>query len=188
MARGRNAKIKQVSLEQQLEAEPFETPTVSQITGGTFRRDFVTHVDTQTKTMAYRRRPMIDILLDTDQIDQKEYDVLAYYRDQALLADKSPTRSCLDTSPRGGNGPGVTILSALIETGRIERDMGGLWEIARFIAVDDKSLAQWCITKFGGRERYDGNGKFVAIVPINEKRHMTTARMELRMAARRITI
>lgn len=185
MARGRG-KVKQVNLEQQLDAEPFETPTLAQVVGGSFRRDFVTHVDTQTKAMAYRRRPMIDILLDTDQIDQKEYDALAYYRDQALLADKSPSRSCLDVSPRGGNGPGVAILSALIETGRIERDLGILWEIARFVAVEDKSLAQWCIAKFGGRERYDGKGKFVAIVPINEKRHMMSARLDLRMAARRI--
>ena len=74
----------------------------------------------------------------------------------------------------------------MLETGRIERDLGQLVDIARAVAVDDKSLSQWCIDKHGGRERYDGNGRFVAIVPICEKRHMEIARLELRMAARRI--
>lgn len=164
---------------------PVEAPPEEQVSG--FKRGFVTHVDTGRVTTAYRRRPVIDTLLDTDQITESEYDALSYYRDQALLADKSPVRSNIDFSVRAsGNGPGAAILSALIETGRLERDMGVLWLVARRVAVDDWTLARWCIERFGGRERYGRDGKFVAIVPIREKHHMKFARMDLRMAARRI--
>jgi hypothetical protein len=74
----------------------------------------------------------------------------------------------------------------MIETGRLERDLGSLWELARKVAVDDMTIARWCIDKFGGRERYDAKGRFVAVVPIAEKRHKALARLELKMAARRI--
>lgn len=163
-----------------------QTPTAEQMEHGRYRKDAVMHVETARASMAYRRKPVIDQLLDTDQIDQKEYDALAYYRDQASLAERSPVRSCCDTSLRGSDGPGVAILSAMLETGRIERDLGGLYDIARAVAVNDMTLSQWCIAKHGGRERYNGKGEFVAIVPINEKRHMAMARLDLRMAARRI--
>lgn len=141
---------------------------------------------TRSAGMARRIIPMIDILHERGDLGPREYAILAYYRDQASLADRSPMRSCCDVSPRGGNGPGVAIMSATLETARLERDMGSLWEIARKVAVDDWSLSRWCVEKFGGRERYDKNGKLVAIVPVNEKRHVQNARMELRMAARRI--
>ena len=136
--------------------------------------------------MARKLVPVIDTLRNGGFLSVKEWEALDYYRQQASLADKSPVRSCIDNSPRGGSGPGVTITSAMIETGRIERDLGQLWDIARAVAVDDVSLAQWCISKHGGRERYDSDGKFVAIVPICEKRHVEMARMELRMASHRI--
>ena len=89
---------------------------------------------------------------------------------------------------RGGGDthPSAAITSAVLTTARIERELGSLLDIARAVAVEDQSLSQWCVAKFGGRERYGANGKFVAIVPINEKRHMEIAQMEFRMAARRI--
>lgn len=136
--------------------------------------------------MARQVIPVIDRLLVRQVIGPREHAALSYYRDQATLADKSPVRSCCDNEPRTGNGPGVAILSAQLETGRLERELGSLRDIAKAIAVKDISLAEWCIGKWGGRERYNKDGKFVAIVPINEKRHMQLARLELRMAARRI--
>jgi hypothetical protein len=142
---------------------------------------------TRSAGLSRRIIPMIDILAERGVLNPKEHAILAYYRDQAGLADRSPVRSCCDNSPRGGgHGPGVAIMSATLETARLEREMGSLWELARAVAVDDWSLSRWCIEKFGGRERYDGKGKLVAVVPINEKRHVEVARMELRMAARRI--
>lgn len=175
-------------LQRQTRPQREMSPTPEQIGRAQFKRDVLTHVETATRTTGYRRKMVIAHLLDTEQITQSEYEALAYYRDQASLAEKSPVRSCCDNSPRSGHGPGVAILSAALETGRIERDLGVLVDIARAIAVDDKSLAQWCIEKFGGRERYNSRGEFVAIVPVNEKRNVAMARMEIRMAARRIVV
>lgn len=139
------------------------------------------------RARAYCRKPVIRTLLADGTLDPRRYKLLAYYADQAALAERSPVRSCCDTSPRGGHGPGVAILSAQIETGRIERGLGALRDIARAIAVDNLSLSQWCVHRYGGRERYGKGGKFVAIVPVNERKHMEIARLELRMAADRIT-
>jgi len=134
--------------------------------------------------MARRVKPVIESLHEAGQLTQAEYDALLYYRQQAGLADKSPVRSCCDMSPRGGHGPGVSILSAQIETGRMERDMGQLWTLARAVAVDDWSLTRWCIEKHGGREK----GGRVVVRGSDEtvKLRMGIARMELRHAAWRI--
>lgn len=153
-----------------------------------FKADFVMHVETARTTKAYRRIAVIRQLRDTEQLTDDRFVRLAYYADQAALAEKSPVKSCCDDTPRGNHGPGAAIISAMIETGRIERDLGVLRDIAHAIAVEDKTLAQWCIDRYGGRERYGRDGKFVAIVPINEKRHMKLALIELKMAADRITL
>lgn len=138
--------------------------------------------------MRYVRIPVIDTMRTRGQLNDRQYQALAFYRDQASLAERSPMKSCLDVGI-GGDGdiavPAV-ITSALLTTARIERELGSLTEITRAVAVNDTSLAQWCINKFGGRERYDGKGKFVAVVPVREKHHMEMALLELRMAALRI--
>lgn len=166
--------------------EAIEAPSPQQI--GAFARDGVMHFETSTTKAAYRRLPMIDRLHTARVLNDDEYSALAYYRDQAGLAERSPVRSCIDDSVRGGNhGPGAAITSAMIETGRMERDMGHLWRIARAIAVDDMSLEDWCVAQHGGRERYNGRGEFIAIVPTAEKRVLKLARIDLRAAAHRIT-
>jgi hypothetical protein len=143
--------------------------------------------ETQRMGMATRLVPVIDTMLKRDQITPQEHLLLSYYRSQALLADRSEVKSCLDFSVKGGDmGPPAAITSAILETARIERDLGSLRQLARAIAVEDKTLTQWCIDQYGCRERYDGNGKFIALVPVNEVKAMQMAKMELRMAARRI--
>lgn len=143
--------------------------------------------DFHSAGMAYKRVAVIDTMLQRDQITPQEHQLLAYYRDQASLADSSPLKSCIDFSVKGGDmGPSAAITSAILETARIERDMGQLWPLARSVAVNDMTIAQWCIDRCGGRERYDGKGKFIAVVPIGEARAVKLAVMELRMAARRI--
>lgn len=137
--------------------------------------------------MAYKRVPVIDTMLTRGQITDREHAALRHYRDQACLAERTGVKSCLDNGPRGSDrGPSAAIISAMLETSRIERELGSLLGITRAVAVNDTSLSEWCVGRFGGRERYDGKGNFVAVVPINEKKHMEMARMELRMAARRI--
>ncbi len=137
--------------------------------------------------MAYKRIPVIDTMLSRGQLNDKEHLALSYYRDQASLADRSPLKSCIDFSVKGGEHyPSAAITSALLETARIERDMLSCWCIARAVAVDDISLTEWCIRQHGGRERYDGKGRFIAMVPVREKDVVGEALRELKTAAGRI--
>jgi hypothetical protein len=76
---------------------------------------------------------------------------------------------------------------AQIETSRIERDILGYgqWalDLLRHVARDDKTLCSWCIETHGGRERYDGKGRLVAIVPVAERRVMREALLDLKYIA-----
>jgi hypothetical protein len=175
-----------------------EEPTPEQLAGGDFRQGGVWATGQNERSgLAYRRRPVIDTLLDARQLTLAEYEALAYYRNQATQAEDDAAQEGTLAPSRimggGGCAPGSRLPALLVftpasaETGRIERELGSLLDIARAVAVDDLSLTQWCIQKHGGRERYDGKGRFVAVVPINEKRHVDMARLELKMAARRIT-
>jgi hypothetical protein len=143
--------------------------------------------------MAHRVVPVISELLAASDLTPSQYDVLAYYRDQATRAEDDMARQSPLAPERimGGGGchygPGNWIIidtPALRETARIERDLGNLRDIARAVAVDDMTLTRWCIERFGGRERLK-SGKVIAIVPAG-KRHVEVARLELRMAAGRI--
>ena len=105
------------------------TPTDEQLNRGEYRRANHGH---------YRKVPVIDTMLARDQITPQEHIALGYYRDMASLADKSPLKSCIDFSVKGGDiGPSAAITSAILETARIERDLGSLRQLARAIAVDD---------------------------------------------------
>jgi hypothetical protein len=147
------------------------------------------HNDFRNDGMARRTVPMIETLKDAGKITADQYARFAYYRDQASIADRSPVKSGIDFSIGGnGHGPGVAIMSAELETGRMERDMGQLWRIARAIAVNDYSLTRWCVQEYGGRERYDKDGRFIAMVPVREKASLALALLELRHAANRITL
>ena len=144
------------------------------------------HGDYSSAGMAYRRIPIIDTMLERGQITEQQHISLGYYRDQASTCSASP-RSCLDRSVRTGDrGPSMATLSATLETARIERALGPLRDIARAIAVQDISLSQWCISQYGGRERYGPSGNFIAIVPNFERRAMKLATDQIREAARRI--
>lgn len=158
----------------------------------------IAHNDFERAGMAYRCVPMIDTLLLTKRITHAEHQALEYYRDQAHRAeDDVAEQGTLSPEKIMGGGcgsaqqsyiPTMLIASpAIIETARIERDLGSLLDIARAIAVDDWSLSRWCINRHGGRERYDGKGMFLCMVPVAEKRVLDLARLELRMAARRIS-
>jgi hypothetical protein len=154
-------------------------------TGERYRHNEITTQGT------YRRIvPPIDMLRNRDAITMDEWERLNYYRQQGSLADKSSIKDSLDYSVGGGsgNGPGVAITSAVIETGRIERDLGALRAFVRRIVVDDWTLARWCIAQYGGRERLDSVGRWVAIVPNNEKRVIALALFDLKYASGMITM
>jgi hypothetical protein len=139
--------------------------------------------------LAAKRIPPLETMWRAGKLSDAHYLALDFYRTQALTAEHSSTRDSLNFEVRVqtfGHIPAV-VLSARIETGRMEKDLGSLRDIARAVARDDKSLSQWCIDQHGGREKYDGTGKFLAIVPCREKEVMEGAWIDLRFAAARIT-
>lgn len=127
--------------------------------------------------------PVIDDLLERDKINAEQHAKLTYYRQQALLAQKSPTRDSCDFSVRGGGGkPSMAILSAMSETYRLEAQMGPLRTLARFIAVDDGTVRQWCIHRYGSVE---SGGR---IRPVGEFKNMGRTYKELESVADRIKV
>jgi hypothetical protein len=113
------------------------------------------HNDFQSAGVAMRVIPVIVRLHKQDALSDEEFTALAYYRDQASLADRSPVRSCIDFSPRGGHGPGIAIQSAIRETARLERDMGQLASLCRAVCVDDTTIERWCEEKYGKINEYN---------------------------------
>ena len=107
------------------------------------------HNDFRSVGPAMRVVPVIVRLHESNVLNDREFEALAYYRDQESLAEKSPVRSCIDFSPKGGHGPGVAIVSAQIETWRIERNMGPLAPLCRAVCVDDIKLERWIERKVG---------------------------------------
>ena len=139
------------------------------------------HNDFRSAGAAVRVVPVIVRLHEQKVLNDREFEALAYYRDQASLAEKSPVRSCCDFSPRGGHGPGVAIVSAQLEASKIERGMGELWRLCRAVAVDDMTLEAWCIQQHGAMKRDDAGN--VLAVPVPHPLHLGIAAMELKYAA-----
>lgn len=149
------------------------------------------HGNYESAGMAFRRVPAIDTLLEAGKLTQTQHALLNFYRYRQAVAEGSQTKSCLDIRIRGGSGGTMPIsaevVSAIQDVGRIEKDLGSLLDIAQAVAINDLSLTQWCCAKFGSRVRYDGKGRFVAFVPVNERKNMAIALLEIRTAAGRIT-
>jgi hypothetical protein len=158
----------------------------------------IAHNDTQTAGMAHRITPVIDILKNAGKLDERRHALLGYYRDQCHASeDRNALKSPLSaerimggvSQPASGSRVPVSLLGpnpAMLEVGRIESDLGSLRDIAHAIAVQDLSLTAWCISQYGGRERYDSKGRFVAMVP-NKSGVEEFAILQLKMAADRIT-
>lgn len=195
MARRRNKAVARQSTKIKAVNKPAKVakdricPTAEQMLTGNFA----------SAGMAHKRIAVIDSMFKRGQLDERRWMALGYYRDQASQAEDDAKRaSSLDPAKvMGGGGGGHPVggyipvdycdSPATLETARIERDLGVLAPIANAIAVNDTSLSQWCIDQYGGRERYDGEGRFVAMVPNFEKRAMQMALQDLKMAADRIT-
>lgn len=143
------------------------------------------HNDFRSAGAAVRVVPVIVRLHERGLINRKDFEALAYYRDQAGLADHSPMRSCCDFSPRGGHGPGVAIMSAQMETGRIERDLGSLWSMTRQIVVDDVPVERIAADRIG-------SFKLTRLPPDDAKKRIAKevamVVLELRFAAGRIVV
>lgn len=132
---------------------------------------------------AFRRKPMIDTLAAAGVFSDAEFKALTHYRRHADIADRSPLRDSLNMQRYGGTGTGPTIemLNAVRVRDDVERAVGTLLDIFRAVVVDDVSLSQWAIAKWGSVEKVK-RGKTV-IEPKPGK--VSIARLEIQMAAKR---
>jgi len=165
--------------------DPFVRPTPERLA----------HNDTQSAGPAVRVIPPIQTLHAAGKLTTREYDALAHYRTQANQAEDDVAQSsALDPEKAMGGGGGgfgsripasvMCCTPAILETARIERDLGSLRAIARFIAADDKTLSQWCIEQHGGEENMRGNK--TRIEPKGGQATVERELFELRLAAARI--
>ncbi len=143
----------------------FPEPPVEQLNKGEFVQggNLATSA-TERAGLAYRRKPVIDVLREEHKLTQRQYDGLSRYRVVALAAERSELKSCIDFSVRGnGEDRRHFGLRMNIELGRLETDLRGLLHIARSVAVEDETLSAWAVRQCGGKERL--RGAVVAIEP-----------------------
>jgi hypothetical protein len=113
------------------------------------------HNDFRSVGMAQQVVPPIVRLHEQGVLTDQEFTALAYYRDQAGLADRSLVRSCIDFSPKGGggHGPGVAVLSAIGEVRRIESGLGPyLANLLRSVVAGDMSVVDWALAEWGSEK------------------------------------
>ncbi len=154
MAKPRKARTK---------AKPVETfgehaPTPEQRAKGLFVQGGNLATATNERAgLAYRRKPVIDVLRDEHKLTQRQHDGLARYRVVALAAERSELKSCIDFSVRGnGEDRRHFGLRMNIELGKLETDLRGLLHIARAVAVEDETLSGWAVRQCGGKESVRG--------------------------------
>lgn len=145
---------------------------------------------TVTLGKAYRRVPMIDTLHEQGLFNDAEYKALKHYRHHADLADKSPLKDSLANLVRisggSGNGPTVTMLNAVRVRDDCERAAGSLADILRAVAVDDVSLSQWAMNRYGATERCRERkrGRVCTMEPGTEG--LRVSQLEMKIVARRV--
>lgn len=172
MAKGRKTRKRAVN--------PYMEPTPEQFDGGTFER----------AGLAYRRVPVIDTLSQTGKLTARQHQGLARYRDIAIADERSPIRDSLDKAMQGrGGGDGMppAQLRNAIELGRLERELGSLYDIARAVAVDDVTPSQWAMRQSGSVARMR-EGPLRKVVTWFEPRRkaLEIAMMEIQMAGERL--
>src|SRR5688572_2345557 len=164
-----------------------EAPTQEQQAGGVFAIEDVLDRTPGGAAIsivkAYRRTPMIKILLASHVISYEDWKALNHYRHHADLADRSPIRDslCLQRGGRG-NGPTISTLHAIRVRDDCERAAGSLADILRMIVVYDWSLSQWAMHRHGSVEKRRPRGN--RIEPTAKA--MEIARLEIRIAASRV--
>lgn len=134
---------------------------------------------------AFRRRRMIDTLLEAKVLAIDEHKALHVYRHNADLADRSPLRDSIATlmMVRGsGEPPSVVILNAIRVRDDCERAAGSLAPLLRAVVIDDVSLSQWAISQRGGIEKARRRGTVVEARP----KALAIARLEIKVAAQRV--
>ena len=176
-------------------ADELVSPTPEQMQHGAFTIEKV--VDRtesgslDLKGIAYRRRPMIDILAEQGILSEAEHKALHHYRHHADIVDKSPLKDSIrKLLSRGGgsndHGPTRAYLNAAYVVNQCEKAVGSLLDIFRAVVVYDKSLSQWVIDNGAWREHCRmKNGVRVCRIEALDY-HVKVARVEIKVAAGRV--
>lgn len=143
---------------------------------------------------AYRRRPVIDALMERGVISARQYAAMGRYRDLFDLQDQSAVRDSCDklVDPlRGGCGSAEARMDALIDGGwglaYLECELGSLVHIARAVIGRDTTLSQWAIEQGGAKERrVFVSGKLVATYWEAKTLPLKNATMDIRMVGERL--
>jgi hypothetical protein len=136
---------------------------------------------------AYRRRPMIDTLADQGVFSDAEHKALRHYRHHADIADRSPVRDSLNHQRGGsGTGPTVEMLNAVRVRDDCERAAGSLVGILRAVVVDDMSLSQWAIRRYGSIEECEMRKGRQVCRQKPRDRALRFAKQDIQFAAKRV--
>lgn len=159
----------------------YARPTPEQQASGTF----------ETAGMAYRRVPVIVTLADQGKLSQRQFDGLARFRDVAIADERSLVRDSigkmLDGMMGGGTGgPSLSVTRNAIELGYLEGALGTLADIARAVAVEDVTIAQWAIRRGGSVSRWKGPPGAVVLWFEPRRSFAKDAMLEIKMAGERL--
>lgn len=174
---------------ERVEAFDGALPTAEQMRDAAFRPEQIVERGQVVKSVAYRRRPMIDILYAADALSKAEYDAVKHYRHHADIADRSPVRDSLAIERHGGSGvgPGVEMINAIQVRDDCERAAGSLVDILRAVVVYDMSLSQWAIQRSGAVEECETDKKGRRTCRMKPRRNaLHIAKLEIRIAAKRV--
>lgn len=151
------------------------------------------HYDYERAALAYRRIATIDTLLSRGTLSQRQYDGLRRYRDVGVKCDRS---EIMDSTARllhvagtsNDDGPSASYVRALQDLGWLERELGQLVDIARAIAIEDRTLSEWAMREGGSVMRSETNDKTGKVVIWFEprKKMLKIAQMDIRMAGERL--
>lgn len=170
-----------------LEKNGILCPTPAQMARATYESE--TEIDARGRgsTKRVKRVRQLEAMYAAGSLSDPHYRSLKHYRHHAETADKSPIKDSLDKSlGGGGDGMSATVAHANIVAGQLERAAGALCDILRAVAVDDKSISQWAMEKYGAiEERYHTRGR--TVVQLKPRRKMLEiCQIEFRMAAIRV--
>ena len=170
-------------------AVQIEQPTPEQFAAGEF--ELTWQIADGRRSRTYRRVPVIVTLASTGKITKRQFDGLARYRDVAIADDRSPLPDSVGrmgdpTGHTSGLGLPPALLRNAIELGWLENELGALRGIARAVAVDDITVAQWAITQYGSVMRDKSIGR--RIITWFEPRRLAAkiAMRDIRMAGERL--
>lgn len=141
---------------------------------------------------AYRKHRMLEKLARQGLFSEAEAKALRHYQHHADTAERSPVRDSLNKQ-RGGSGTGPTVeyLNACRVRDDCERAAGQLADILRAVIIDDLSLSDWAIQRFGGVDKfYVRKGPKNTTIKVHEIRAkeeaLKQAKVDIRMAAHRV--